>query len=136
MSSSSLSAADRRRLWHPRYALCAVCRSPARGFGWWDALRSKPKRRPPVWFCSITCQGHWSRLARERWAMVDLTEEERAAIRAATKPVAEIMEEIGWQARLSDLSEAQVLTLIEVAVGGFQDAMHAPAASAEVEVPF
>ena len=68
--------------------------------------------------------------------MVDLTEEERAAIRAAMKPVAEIMEEIGWQARLSDLSEAQVLTLIEVAVGGFQDAMRDLAASAEAEVPF
>ena len=51
--------------------------------------------------------------------MVDLTEQEKAAIRAAMKPVAEIMEEIGWQTRFSDLTEAQVLTLIEVAVGGF-----------------
>ncbi|MBP0440172.1 DUF6511 domain-containing protein [Tianweitania sediminis] len=68
--------------------------------------------------------------------MVDLTEHETAAIRAAMKPLAEIMEEIGWQARLSDLSEAQVLTLIEVAVGGFQDAMHGIAASADAEVPF
>lgn len=55
--------------------------------------------------------------------MVDLTEHEKAAIRAAMKRVAEIMEEISWQTRLIDLTEAQVLTLIEVAVGGFQDAM-------------
>lgn len=68
--------------------------------------------------------------------MVDLTEQEKAAIRAAMKPVAEIIEEIGWQARFSDLSEAQVLTLIEVAVGGFQDAMHAMAAETQVEAPF
>lgn len=68
--------------------------------------------------------------------MVDLTEQEKAAIRAAMKPVAEIMEEIGWQARFSELSEAQVLTLIEVAVGGFQDAMHATAESTDTEVPF
>ena len=68
--------------------------------------------------------------------MVDLTEQEKAAIRAAMKPVAEIMEEIGWQTRLSDLSEAQVLTLIEVAVGGFQDAMHAKAESTDAEAPF
>ena len=68
--------------------------------------------------------------------MVDLTEHEKAAIRVAMKSVAEIMAEIGWQARLSDLSEAQVFTLIEVAVGGFRDAMHAMAASAEAEVPF
>ena len=28
------------------------------------------------------------------------------------KPVAEVMEEIGWETRLADLSEAQVLTLL------------------------
>jgi hypothetical protein len=68
--------------------------------------------------------------------MVDLTELERAAIRAALKPVAEIMAEIGWLTRLCELSEAQVLTLIEVAVGGFQDAMHLVAQPDVPEVPF
>ena len=68
--------------------------------------------------------------------MVDLTEQEQAAIRAAMKPVAEIMEEIGWQTRLIDLSGPQVLTLIEVAVGGFQDAMHATAKADDTEIPF
>ncbi len=68
--------------------------------------------------------------------MVDLTEQEAAAIRATVKLIAEIMEEIGWQTRLVDLSEAQVLTLIEVAVGGFQDAMHATAEADGSEIPF
>ena len=68
--------------------------------------------------------------------MVDLTEQEQAAIRYAMKMAAEIMEEIGWQTRLIDLSEAQVLTLIEVAVGGFQDAMLATAKGIEPEIPF
>ena len=68
--------------------------------------------------------------------MVDLTELEKAAIRTAMKPVAEIMEEIGWELRLIDLSEAQVFTLIEVAVGGFQDAMRTTAQCADAEVPF
>ena len=68
--------------------------------------------------------------------MFDLQQEERAAIRAAVKPVAEIMEEIGWLTRLCDLSEAQVLTLIEVAVGGFQDAMQAIVKHDGPEVPF
>lgn len=67
--------------------------------------------------------------------MVDLTEEERMAILAAVKPVAAILEEIGWQTRLADLSEHQVLSLIEVAVGGFQDAMREIAAS-NPDVPF
>lgn len=72
--------------------------------------------------------------------MVDLTEQEKA-IRASMKPLAELMEEIGWQTRLAELSEAQVRTLIEAAVGGFQDAMRAIAqGSAETrgdaEIPF
>jgi len=67
--------------------------------------------------------------------MVDLTEQEKAAIRAAMKPVAEIMEEIGWQARFSDLTEAQVLTLIEAAVGGFREAMSDIARAQTPEVP-
>ena len=55
--------------------------------------------------------------------MVDPSERERVAIRATVKLVAEIMEEIGWRTQLIDLSETQVLTLIEVAVSGYQDAM-------------
>ena len=68
--------------------------------------------------------------------MVDLTEQEQAASRAAMKMVAESMEEIGWDTRLIELSEAQVLTLIEVAVGGFQDAMFAMAKNDDTEIPF
>ena len=70
--------------------------------------------------------------------MVDLTEPERAAVAATLRPVAEIMEEIGWETRLIDLAEPQVLCLIEAAVGGFQDAMRDMAAAAETsaEVPF
>ncbi len=68
--------------------------------------------------------------------MVDLTEQERAAMRAALRPVAELMEEIGWTTPLASLSEAQVLTLIEGAVGAFQDAMASSAAQASTEIPF
>lgn len=68
--------------------------------------------------------------------MVDLTEQEIAAIRATVKLLAESMEEIGWQTRLIDLSEAQVLTLIEVAVGGFHDAMLATAKADDTDIPF
>jgi hypothetical protein len=69
--------------------------------------------------------------------MVDLTEQEKAAIRAAMRRVAETMAEIGWDTRFQELSEDQVLTLIEVAVGGFQEAMQAIARhDAAAEVPF
>lgn len=70
--------------------------------------------------------------------MVDLTEEEKSALRHAMQMAAEIMEEIGWNTRLSDLTEQQVLTLMEAAVGGFQDAMRdiAAANKQSPEVPF
>ena len=70
--------------------------------------------------------------------MVDLTDEEKSALRYAMRMAAEVMEEIGWNTRLSDLSEQQVLNLMEVAVGGFQDAMRdiAAANKQSPEVPF
>jgi hypothetical protein len=123
--------------WQPRFELCAVCRSPAHGFGWQEPQRvSRP--RPSVWFCSITCQDFFWQRARRSSAMVDLTDEEKSALRYAMKMTAEVMEEIGWNTRLADLSEQQVLTLMEVAVGGFQDAMRDIAATNKQspEVPF
>ena len=69
--------------------------------------------------------------------MVDLTEQEQAAMRAALRPLGEIMAEIGWGTRLQDLTGPQVLTLIEVAVGAFQEAMQAIARQhLAQEIPF
>ena len=132
---TSTNAATRLRLWHPRGELCAVCRRPTRGFGWFDRHSSK---RPRIqrWFCSMDCQGFWSRLAKEGLGMVDLTEQEKAALRHAVKMLAEVMEEIGWETRLIDLTETQVLNLAEVCVGGFQDAMLSIAKGEDTEVPF
>ena len=67
--------------------------------------------------------------------MVDITDQEHTAIRQALKMVAEIMEEIGWETRLIDLSEPQVLTIIEVAIGGYQDAMREIAAANQQQFP-
>ncbi len=134
-SITIITAEDRRRLWHPLGTLCAVCRQPSRGFGWFDPVRSK-RRRPSVWFCSMPCQGYWTRLARERVAMVDLTDEERAAIAATTKRVALLMDEIGWATPLAGLTEAQVRALIEESVEGFREAMSDIAKANAPEVPF
>jgi hypothetical protein len=132
-----ITARERFVRWQPRFELCAVCRSPAHGFGWQEPQRmSKP--RPPAWFCSMACQTFFWERARRSPAMFDLTDEEKSALRYAMKMAAEVMEEIGWNTRLSDLSEQQVLTLMEVAVGGFQDAMRdiAAANTQSPEVPF
>ena len=126
---------DRRRRLYSSEPFCAVCRRPPRGFGWFDVSGLRPPR-PPVSFCSMACQDFWTRLAKRSTAVIDLSDPERAAIRAAMKPVAELMEEIGWTTRLAALTEEQVLALIEVAVGGFQDAMHEAAAADDTEIPF
>ena len=68
--------------------------------------------------------------------MVDLTEEEHAAITATMKRVALLMDEIGWATPLADLSEAQVRALIEEAVEGFREAMSDIARANAPEVPF
>ena len=135
--ATSATARERFVRWQPRFELCAVCRSPTHGFGWQEPQRVK-NPRPPAWFCSMACQTFFWERARRSSAMVDLTEEEQSALRHAMKMAAEIMEEIGWNTRLSDLTEQQVLTLMEAAVGGFQDAMRdiAAANKQSPEVPF
>ena len=67
--------------------------------------------------------------------MVDLSLQEKEAMRHSIKMAAEVMNEIGWETRLLDLSEHQVLTLIEVVIDGFQQAMREITA-ADPEVPF
>ena len=68
--------------------------------------------------------------------MVDLTEEERAAVTVTMKRVALLMDEIGWQTQLADLSAAQVRAVIEEAVEGFREAMADVAKAKTPEVPF
>jgi len=68
--------------------------------------------------------------------MVDLTEEERAAITATMRRMALLMDEIGWQSKLADLTELQVRALIEEAVEGFREAMADIAKSQSQEIPF
>ena len=68
--------------------------------------------------------------------MVDLTEEERAAIAVTMKRVAQLMDEIGWATKLADLTEQQVSALIEEAVVGFREAMSDIAKANAPEVPF
>jgi hypothetical protein len=68
--------------------------------------------------------------------MVDLTEEERAAVTAIMQRIALLMEEIGWQTELANLTEPQVRALIEEAVEGFREAMADIAKSQAPEIPF
>ena len=68
--------------------------------------------------------------------MVDLTDEESAAVTATMKRLALLMDEIGWQTQLANLSEAQVRAVIEEAVEGFREAMADIAKPKSPKVPF
>ena len=81
MIMSPPSPAERLRLWHPRFVLCAVCTRPAAGFGYFDP-HAKARPRPRRWFCSITCQAAYARHAKAKGGlpMFGTTNEERLAI--------------------------------------------------------
>lgn len=68
--------------------------------------------------------------------MVDLTEQEMAAIRATLQPIAVLIDGIGWQTPPSAWSQEQMLEMITVAIDGFQTAMHQAAIDDPMEVPF
>lgn len=68
--------------------------------------------------------------------VIDPNARERAAIAAGLKLMAELMAEIGWTARFNDLTEPQARALAEAAIDGFLEAMAAPAARPDPEVPF
>ena len=68
--------------------------------------------------------------------MVDPTPEEQAVLRACLPLLAEAMAEIGWTRRLNELSEAQALTLVEVAVSGFQNGLRDFPSPPVPEAPF
>ena len=127
-------AADRPgfdRLWHPRGQLCAVCTSRTRGFGWFDPNKPRSKRTYR-WFCSLQCQSAFTREAKKGQNVAEITEEEHMAILSSLKPVARQMETYGWDTRLSELTEVQVLWLIETAVQEFREAMANIASQSEV----
>lgn len=115
MPSPSASPADRPgfdRLWHPRGTLCAVCMSRTRGYGWFDPHRSR-RKRTPRWFCSPQCQSAFTRKAKKGLTMIGITNEERLAIAMVLKRIGNMMELIGWDKRLCDLTEIEMTALIE-----------------------
>jgi hypothetical protein len=124
---------DRLRLWHPRLSLCAVCTSPAAGFGFFDP-HSRTRPRPRRWFCSMPCQGLYAHKARKGLTMIDFTEEETQALPAVMRALAPELERIGWDRPLGQLTANDMHRVIVVTVEAFREEMARIAG--ESEIPF
>ena len=121
---------ERVRLWQPRLKPCAVCLRPARGFGFFNP--NKPRPREHHWFCSMHCQAFFAARHRKGLTMQGTTDEERFAIALVMKRLGTTMDEIGWDKRLRDLDATEVTALIEEVLEGYSAEMSRIAARGEV----
>jgi len=107
---------------------CAVCSRQARGFGYFNNRfpRSDSRRYSDRWvFCSMRCLTAFSsvmeRLTAVREdAVIDPSDLEIAAMRAALVPLGEYVASIGIERPLADYRKEEVLRLIEVVVDAYQ----------------
>ena len=129
--TNTTPVSDRLLLWHPHFALCAVCIRPAAGFGFFDP-HDRTRQRPRRWFCSMPCQNLFARITTKGLTMVEFTEEETQALPAVMRALAPEMERIGWDRPLAQLTQNDVHRLIVATIESFRIEMAAIAADAEI----
>ena len=107
---------------------CAVCSRQARGFGYFNSAlpRADPRRLLDRWvFCSMRCMDAFSKVMERltglrEGAVLDPTDLEIAAMRAALSPLGDYVASIGMERPLADYAKAEVLRLVEVVVDAYQ----------------
>ncbi len=107
---------------------CAVCSRQARGFGYFNPAlhRTDPRRYSDRWvFCSMRCMDAFSSVMErltglQEGAVLDPTDLEIAAMRAALAPLGDYVASIGMERPLADYGKAEVLRLVEVVVDAYQ----------------
>ena len=68
--------------------------------------------------------------------MAALSQHESDAIRATMKRIPDLIDRIGWEKRLTDLSEQEAFDLVDEMVAGFQESMSEIAKTKDSEIPF
>lgn len=131
----SLAPLERLGSGRPKTIICAVCRKRCRGFGYADPW-AKGWPSPTACFCSKECQRFYAAQARNPELMAVLSKHEAEAIRATMKRIPDLIDRIGWEKRLADLSEQEAFDLIAEMVSGFQESMGEIAKTTDAEVPF
>lgn len=107
---------------------CAVCSRQARGFGYCNSAlrRTDPRRYSHRWvFCSMRCMEAFSKIMERltgirEGAVLDPTDLEIAAMRAALSPLGDYVVSLGMERPLADYAKAEVLRLVEVVVDAYQ----------------
>ena len=107
---------------------CAVCSREARGFGYFNPAlrRSDPRRYSDRWgFCSMRCMNAFSKVMErltcvQENAVIDPTDLELAAMRAALAPLGDYVSTIGMDRPLADYGKEEVIRLVEVVVDAYQ----------------
>jgi hypothetical protein len=113
---------------------CAICSRSARGFFYTHELR--PDRYPTYAFCSKRCLDAGAAIAKRNRGMIDKTEIEARAIKAARRAFAEVITELGLMQSFHDRTAEEIDRIIEACVDGFQEAMGKLALNDNIEIPF
>lgn len=107
---------------------CAVCSRQARGFGYFNAVlrRTDPRRYSERWvFCSMRCMEAFTKVMQrltsiEEHAVIDPSDLELDAMRAALAPLGDYVTSIGMERPLADYRREEVLRLVEVIIDAYQ----------------
>ena len=111
---------------------CAVCSRQARGFGYFNSAQRRPNSGglvceiPDRWvFCSMRCLNAFSSVMErltsvKEGAVIDPTDLELAAMRAALAPLGDYVSTLGMDRPLADYRKEDVLRLVEVVVDAYQ----------------
>ena len=108
--------------------ICAVCSRQARGYGYYKAFlrRTDPRRYSDRWvFCSMRCMQAFSRVMErltslQEDAVIDPSDLELDAMRAALAPLGDYVTSIGMERPLADYRKEEVLRLVEVVIDAYQ----------------
>jgi molybdopterin biosynthesis enzyme MoaB len=100
---------------------CTLCSRVARGFYYTHQLR--PDRYPTYPFCSLRCLNAGTAIAKRNHGVIDKTELEIQAIKAARRNFAEVLTELGLMASFHDRTPEEIDRIIEACIDGFQEAM-------------
>ena len=109
---------------------CSLCGRES--FGLYYTHQLRPDSYPTYAFCSARCMNAGTAIAKRNRGMIDKTQYEMTAIRAARRNFAEVLGELGLLAPFHDRPAGDIDRIIEACVDGFQEAMRREALSDDI----